>query len=70
MNEITNIFNSTEDRTMTNTRISTLNENELELACGGADAKPGAGCWCLLEDSDNGSVYTNSETDPRFPTKA
>jgi len=68
MNEITQTFNSTEDRKMTNTRISTLNENELELACGGSDAKQGA--ISLLEDSDNGSVYTNSDTDPRFPTKA
>ena len=59
----------TEDRTMTNTRFSALNDSELELACGGADAKQGAGAWSLLDD-DNGSVYTNSDTDARFPTKA
>ena len=55
---------------MTNTRFSALNDNELKLACGGSEAKPGAACWSLLEDSDNGSVYTNSDTDPRFPNKA
>ena len=68
MNEITNNFNSPEDRTMTNTRISTLNENELKMTCGGADAKQGAGAWSMLDD-DNGSVYTSSDTDPRFPIK-
>ena len=53
---------------MTNTRISTLNENELKLACGGAGSKQGPGNYSLMDD-DNGSVYTNSDTDPRFPIK-
>jgi hypothetical protein len=70
MNEITNNFNSTEDRKMTNTRFSALDENELKLACGGSDDKQGAGCWSLLENNDHGSVYINSDTDTRFPTKA
>jgi hypothetical protein len=70
MNEITNNFNSTEDRKMTNTRFSALDENELKLASVGSDDKQGAGCWSLLDDSDSGSVYTNSDTDPRFPTKS
>lgn len=55
---------------MTNTRISTLNDNELELACGGTHAKQGAPSWSMLDSDDNGSVYTNSDTDSRFPTNA
>ena len=75
MSEITNKPNVTEDRTMTKTSISIINDNDLNLACGGADSKENTLAGYAPSDdgtigiADTGSVIVNSEDDPRMPTR-
>jgi hypothetical protein len=78
MNEKTVTFKTTEDRTMTEHKLSGLNETELSLVCGGVpinldsrvlifqppytNAEPGT-------TTDAGSMDVNSDDDPRMPTR-
>jgi hypothetical protein len=75
MNEITNKPKFTEDRTMTKTSFSVINDNDLNLACGGAASKEYTLAGYSQSDDgssnvfDTGSVSVNPEDDPRMPIR-
>jgi len=68
-------LNNLEDRTMTENKLRTLNESELDLACGGGAAKsnPRVGSSIYLGNYigvvDSGSMFSLPDPDTRYPTR-